>query len=115
MKNAFPYRNIIAEVKRSNCLLEVVREFQDDPSYRYYEAVCYNKKLLTNNKRIVNFPFYNPEYIHVFEKPEDIDWDWVKERIPIDYGYDGRFSPSHLFDEVIEIEKSKAKKIEEDL
>ena len=115
MKKAMPYPEVVAEAKKSNCLLEVVREGQTGPSFRYYEAVCYNKKLLTNNKNAVNFPFYNPEYMHVFEKPEDIDWEWVKERIPVDYGYDGRFSPSRIFDEVVGMEESKAKKTQESL
>ena len=102
-----PYIDAINEVKQSNCILEILSEGQSGASLRYYEAVCYNKKLLTNNKNVVNLPFYNPEYIHVFEKPEDIDCEWVKERIPIDYGYDGRFSPTHLIDKIIELEEEK--------
>ena len=46
----------------------------------------------------------------VFEKPEDIDWAWVKERIPVDYHYDGRFSPVHLIDKIIELEEEKERK-----
>lgn len=101
------YATVINEVKQSNCILEVLSKGQTGATLRYYEAVCYNKKLLTNNKNVVNLPFYNPEYIHIFEKPEDIDIEWVKERIPIDYGYDGRFSPTHLIDRIIELEEKK--------
>ncbi len=46
----------------------------------------------------------------VFEKPEDIDWEWVKERITVDYHYDGRFSPRHLIDKIIELEEEREKK-----
>lgn len=102
-----PYAEVIKETKKSNCILEVMKDRQSGATARYYEAVCYNKKLLTNNKDVVNLPFYNSEYIHIFEKPEDIDWDWVKERIPIDYHYDGRFSPTHLIDRIIELEEEK--------
>ena len=91
------YSTIIEETSQSNCILEIVRNGQSGVTLRYYEAVCYNKKLLTTNKNVVNLPFYNPDYIHVFEKPEDIDWDWVKERIPIDYHYD----------KIIELEEEK--------
>lgn len=105
--NPIKYTEIINELKKSNCILEVLTKRQSAATNRYYEAVCYNKKLLTNNKNVVNLPFYNPEYIHVFEKPEDIDCDWVKERIPVDYQYDGRFSPTHLIDKIIELEEQK--------
>lgn len=101
------YASTIEYSKKTNCILEILKETQSGASLRYYEAVCYNKKLLTNNKNVVNLPFYNADYIHVFEKPEDIDWNWVKERIPIDYHYDGRFSPAHLIDKIIELEDTK--------
>ena len=102
-----PYAEVVKETKECNCILEVMKDRQTGATARYYEAVCYNKKLLTNNKNVVNLPFYNPDYIHVFEKPEDIDWNWVKERIPVDYHYDGRFSPTHLIDKIIELEEEK--------
>ncbi len=102
-----PYKTALKETLKANCILEILQKGQAGTTLRYYEAVCYNKKLLTNNKNVVNLPFYNPEYIHVFEKPEDIDCDWVKERIPIDYGYDGRFSPVHLLDRIIELDKKR--------
>ena len=101
------YTESVIEMLECNCILELLSEGQSGSTLRYYEAVCYNKKLLTNNKNVVNLPFYNPDYIHVFEKPEDIDWDWVKERIPVDYHYDGRFSPTHLIDRIIELEEEK--------
>ena len=109
MRKDIPYAKIVEEVKKSNCILEIIHGEQTGESFRYYEAVCYNKKLLTTNKNAVNLPFYNPAYIHIFEKPEDIDWEWVKERTPIEYGYDGRYSPSHMFDEVVELEERKKK------
>lgn len=102
-----PYMQVIEGLMKSNCILEVLATGQSGATFRYYEAVCYNKKLLTTNKNVVNLPFYNPKYIHVFEKPEDIDCNWVKERIPVDYGYDGRFSPSRLIDKIIELEEEK--------
>ncbi len=104
-----PYSKVVENDKASNCILEIISSGQSGASLRYYEAVCYNKKLLTNNKNVVNFPFYNPDYIRIFEKSEDIDWDWVKERIPVDYHYDGRFSPTHLIDKIIELEEEKEK------
>lgn len=101
------YRETLNKINMSNCILEVLCDGQSGNTIRYNEAICYNKKLLTNNKNVVNLPFYNPTFIHIFEKPEDIDWEWVKERIPVDYHYDGRFSPVHLINRIIELEEQK--------
>lgn len=101
------FKENIKEIKRSNCIFEVLGEGQSSESIHYFEAVCYNKKLLTDNKNVVNLPFYNPEYIHVFEKPEDIDCEWIKEQIPIDYHYDGRYSPKRFIDKIVELEEGK--------
>ena len=103
------YLEVVEQLKKSNCLLEIMFEGQSGATFRYYEAVCYNKKLLTNNKNVVNLPFYDPRYMKVFEKPEDIDIEWVKKREPIDYHYDGRFSPTHLIDKIIELEENEKK------
>ena len=98
------YMNNVATIMKSNCIFEIQGRAITSPTNHWLEAVLYNKKLLTDNKDVVNMPFYNPDYIHVFEKPEDIDWNWVKERIPVDYHYDGRYSPTHLIDKICELE-----------
>ena len=107
--NYITYEETLLYTNKSNCILEVLTPGQTGASLRYYEAICYNKKLLTNNKNVVNLPFYNPDYMYIFEKAEDIDWDWVKERIPVDYHYDGRFSPVHIIDEIEYLEKNHKK------
>lgn len=97
------YDEVVSEILKCNCIMDMLSSGHTGVSTRYYEAVCYNKKLLTNNKNVVNLPYYNPEYIHIYERPEDIDWDWVKERVPVDYHYDGIFSPLRLLDKIDEL------------
>ena len=69
---------------------------------RPYEAVVYNKKLLTNNKTILSFKYYNPRYMHYFEKIEDIDWNWVARKEKVNYEYEGDFSPIYLLQDISE-------------
>lgn len=95
------YEKILAETVRTNTILEVLQEGQTGPSLRYYEAVCYNKKLLTTNKSVAALPCYNPRYMQVIHSPADVDWAWVKRRENVDYHYNGRFSPLHLLDTVL--------------
>ena len=96
-----PYDEILAKVNASNCIIEICQKGQTGATLRYFEAVCMNKKLLTNNKNIINFPFYNQKWMKIFSSVDDIDAEWVKKREPIDYKYNGEFSPTHLIDIIL--------------
>lgn len=85
---------------RSNCLLELVQEGQVGATARYCEAVVYGKKLLTNNNYVRFLPFYNEEYIKIFDKVDDIDFDWVKEIVHVDFEYKDEFSPNHVIERI---------------
>lgn len=95
-----PYTEALRRTLEAGCILELVRPKQAGLTLRPYEAVLYNRKLLTNNKSILNFEYYNPVYMQYFEKVEDIDWQWVKDEIPVDYGYRGDFSPLLLLEDI---------------
>ena len=95
------YDNTLGHVLTTNCILEVLCEGQSSSSLRYYEAVVYNKKLLTNDPNIVSMPYYNPDTMKYFKTPEDIDIEWVKKKEEIDYHYKGEFSISHLFTQIM--------------
>ena len=95
-----PYDRILADVLASNCILEVVQEGQNAQTARYYEAICYNKKLLTNNMNVEKLPFYDERYIRVFKTIDDIDFDWIKEKNIIDYGYNNEFSPIKILNKL---------------
>ena len=91
--NYQPYTEIIKQDMCANCILEILQPGQSGYTLRFQEAVCLGKKLLTNNKLVKNEKYYNPQYIQVFESPEDIDWDFVKEKKKVDYDYQGEYSP----------------------
>ena len=101
------YFDILRDAAASNCLLEILRPGQCGSTLRYYEAVCYNKKLLTTNRNVVNLPFYDPRFMKIFEKPSDIDCEWVRRREPVDYHYDGRFSPVYFLEGIQRIEHER--------
>lgn len=96
LKQGISYPTVVSRLKSSNCILEVLQNNQKSQSLRYFEAVVYNKKLLTMNKNIVDLPYYNPRYMKVFESIQDIDIRWIKRREKVDYGYQGDFSPLNL-------------------
>lgn len=95
------YKDYLSIVNDSNCIIDVVTDYQNGLSLRCYEAVVLNKKLITTNASILNFKYYNPNYIKYMKDPEDIDEGFIKERIEVDYKYENDFSPIHLIDELL--------------
>lgn len=94
------YKENISNVMKSNCLLELVQEGQVGATARYCEAVVYGKKLLTNNRDVRSLPFYNEKYIKIFNTVDEIDFDWVKEYVHIDFQYKDEFSPNHIINQI---------------
>lgn len=98
-KKRLSYAEILKHDLASNVILEIVSDGKYGATFRYCEAVVYNIKLLTNNPNIVKYPFYNPRYMKLFSKVEDIDVEWIKKREKVDYHYNGEFSPKSFMDE----------------
>ena len=94
----FSYPEIVSSIKSTNVILEVLQDGQDTQTIKYYEAICYGKKLLTNNRHIKELPYYNEERMKYFESINDIDWDWIKKRDSVEYNYQGEFSPLKIVD-----------------
>ena len=102
-----PYDKILGIVSQSNCLVEVLQENQSGISLRAMEAVIFNKKLLTNNKDIIHYPFYDERFIRVFSDINDIDFDFIKERIDVCYNYHGECSPVQFLKRVVRLLSEK--------
>lgn len=98
MEEKISYPQVVSRVKSSNCILEILQENQESQSIRYFEAIIYNRKLLTNNRHIQELPYYDARYMKYFNSIADIDFEWVRNKDNIDYQYDGRFSPLRIVD-----------------
>lgn len=59
-------------LQESEIMLDVSRDGQDGLSFRVFESLGLKKKLITTNKDIVNYDFYNPENIFVINNIDDI-------------------------------------------
>jgi hypothetical protein len=62
------YREMLEEIAASDVLLEVQKEAQSGLTFRPFEALGLNKKLITTNKNIEQYDFYQPENILVINK-----------------------------------------------
>lgn len=86
----------------TNCIFEVVKPGQTGITLRTCEAIIFNKKLLTNNKAIKDTPFYNEKYMSVFENENDIDMDFLSQKMEINYNYEDWFSPNIIVQKLFE-------------
>lgn len=95
-----PYDQVLPQILSSKCLLDIVQEGQDGLTMRVYEAIFYNKKLITNNKSVKKLKYYNPEYIQVVDSLDEINVRWIDEGGFVDYHYQGDYSPIHLIEQI---------------
>ena len=65
------YEDIQRIILESKCILELQMEGQSGCTLRTLQSMFLNRKLITNNKDIVNYDFYNPNNIFVIENADD--------------------------------------------
>lgn len=95
-----PYREVLKGVQNARCILEIVQDGQSGMTLRPYEAMFYNKKLITNNSRLLEMPFYRSDYMQVFSEEEDFPVEFVAEKTDVDYHYAGEYSPVHWLEQM---------------
>lgn len=103
------YKQVLDNIKKSNCIVEVMDGLQEGVTLRTMEAICYNKKLLTNNRSIKDTRYYKSGNIQVFKNIEDINVDFLKERVEVNYHYCGEFSPVHLLEHINKVKSEYMK------
>lgn len=96
LKKSIPYKEMLKMMQQCRCILDITQEMQSGITLRYYEAVVYNKKLLSNNPNIKSLPFYNDRYMKIYHQIEDIDWKWICNGDMPNYCYHDEFSSKHL-------------------
>jgi len=68
VKNYISLEEVMNYMEGSSILLDIQKENQEGLSFRVFEALGYEKKLITTNKDIVNYDFYNPHNILVIDR-----------------------------------------------
>lgn len=63
-----PHENLSQHYRDSKALLDLTRENQYGLSFRIFEAMALEKKIVTDNKAIKNYDFYNPNNILVLNE-----------------------------------------------
>lgn len=77
-----PYNDYLQLIFKSKSILDIMPESQSGLTLRVMEALFFQKKLITNNPRIVNEKFYNPQNIFILGKDNHTE---LNEFINSDY------------------------------
>ncbi|QFZ53395.1 hypothetical protein FEZ18_00520 [Oceanihabitans sp. IOP_32] len=67
-----PLEEVKKHILNSEILLDIQKQNQKGLSFRVFEALGYNKKLITTNEDVKNYDFYNPNNILIIS-PNSID------------------------------------------
>lgn len=72
-----PYRENLKHVANSKCVVELLQPEARSATFRLWEAIMLNRKLLTVNPQIKELAFYSPEYVATFTNASDVPWDFL--------------------------------------
>lgn len=62
------YKLVLQGIAETSAILEINRNDQTGLTVRTLEAITYGKKLITNNKEIISYDFYNQNDFYVFDE-----------------------------------------------
>lgn len=95
-----PYIEMLYRSVNAKCMLDINQTGAVGYTSRFLEAVIYNKLLIVDNPSVKRSKYYNPQYIQLVETMDEIDPEFVKSNVHVDYHYDGDFSPIHLIKQI---------------
>lgn len=67
------YTELNRMINSSKYIIDCPKEGQTGLTIKTFETLAANKKLITNNKTIVNYDFYRPENIYIYNGEYDFD------------------------------------------
>ena len=71
------YAQNIQHIAAANCVLELLQANAQSETFRTWECIMMNKKLLTNNDSIKDSAWYDKQYISTFNDLSDINWEFI--------------------------------------
>jgi hypothetical protein len=60
-----PFKDSFLFAKRTKFILDIAHENQSGLSFRIFEGICLRKKVITTNKNVVNYDFYDMQNIYL--------------------------------------------------
>lgn len=80
-----PYETYVAWTEDSEAVLDFPHPLQTGLTMRTVEAIGLGKKIITSNKDIVNYPFYDPKFICVVDDEDAVIPEGFLNNSPLSY------------------------------
>lgn len=84
---------------KSKCIVEILQHDASSPTFRTWEAIALNRRLLTNNVSLTQSEIYDKRYISTFRSISDIDWEFITGDQPFTEGknpYEDKMKPEGM-------------------
>ena len=95
------YQDVLDKVAESETILEVMDDNNAGVTLRTLEAICYNKKLITDNIKIKDNDFYSSQYMQLIDYHRlDGLTEFIHAGMEVNYHYDNRYSPKYFIAEL---------------
>lgn len=75
-RNRLSQAELLDIYRDSKVIIDLIRPEQTGLSFRYFEALALQKKMITNNSNVKNYAFYNPKNIYVLNEDNFIGRDF---------------------------------------
>ncbi|MDO4896672.1 MAG: hypothetical protein Q3971_04845 [Moraxella sp.] len=72
------FEDNLNHVKNSDVLVDFVKEEHDGLSFRFFEAIHYHKKLITNNPKVMEYDLYHPDNVFIWDN-QNLDLEKFQE------------------------------------
>ena len=80
-----PYLDTLEMVKKGHVILDICREDHKGLSFRFFESISLQKKIITNNKDVVNYDFYNPNNVLIVNFDESDNIEEITDFLSVPY------------------------------
>lgn len=91
------YDEVLHRINNSTCLVDIIQGESAGLTIKNCEAICYNKKLITTNKHIKDYPFFDSRFIRVIESINDIDLDFFEQNTEVFYEKENDYFSAQQF------------------
>lgn len=97
-----PYEDVLNKVRNTRILFEIVQNEQSGCTFRTYEAIMYQKILVSNNLILKTMRVYDCENMILFDELSDININNLKKKKYVENGLDKKCLSPLLFLEYLE-------------
>lgn len=72
LTDIIPFKNVYQYTLNGRVIIDIGHENQNGLSFRFFEAMAFRKKIITTNKSVTNYDFYNRDNIFIIEDIAEI-------------------------------------------